>query len=112
MNGSGPGQIERMRGGGAHRNARSHDADRREGTDVRVHASTGRDDVVGSGGHHAREWNVVDVIGWKLLPVDQLRRVVQLDPPRTSRGGISGARARSNLIERQLCASNDPARLS
>ena len=62
VDGAGARQVERVRGGRAHRDARTHDADGRQRAHVRIHAPPRGDDVVGVPGHHARERDVVDVV--------------------------------------------------
>ena len=101
-----------MRGGRTHRDARAHHADGRQRIDVGVDAAAGGDDVVGVLRQHAAERDVVDVAVRKRLPVHQLLRVVQLDPPGATRDGVGGPIARRMSSSVELAAAHDPAGLA
>src|SRR5690348_16608028 len=76
-----PGDVERVGRRRPHRDARPHDAHRRQCHRVGVDAAAGRDQVVGFRRDQAAEGDEVHVIVAEHLPVHALGPVVQLDRP-------------------------------
>src|SRR5690349_7487419 len=79
---------------------------------IAVDTTTGDHDVVGIRRHHATQWDVVNVIVGKLLPVHELLRVVKLDPPRASRGGVRRSCTLTDVIDGELSDTDDPPGLA
>ena len=105
------GEVERMRGGGAHRDARAHHAHARERRDVAVDAAPGRHDVVGLGRHEAAERHVVQVVVAERLPDIALGRSCS-SIGQAVRAIASGNGPGAHVVDGQLLAPDDPARLA
>jgi hypothetical protein len=112
MDGAAAREVECMGRRRAHRHARSHHAYGRKRVCVGVDAASRRNDIVRFGRDHAAQRNVIDVAVREALPVDQLRRVVELDPPGAARNRVVGAAGAAYVVERELLPADDPARLS
>ena len=106
------GQIERMRGRRAHRDARAHDAHAGQCRDIAVDAAPGRDHVVALVRHEAAHRHIVQMVVAKRLPHMALRRVVQLDRPAGARDRVGKFASRAHVLDGELLAPGDPARLA
>src|SRR5436190_2201969 len=111
LNAAAAGNIERVRRGGAHGNARTHDAYARKRGTVSINATAGSDDILRLGRNQTAERHIVHVVICEGLPDIAIRPIVQLDRPCGARYRIRKASSGTYIIDAELLASYNPTRL-
>ncbi len=101
-----------MRCGRAHGDTRPHHPHARQRGRVAVDAAARRHDILGLRRHEAAERHIVQMIVAERLPDIAFRPVMQLDRPASAGDRVGKFGAGAHVFDRQLPASDDPARLA
>ena len=106
------GQVQRMRGRRAHRDAGSHHADARECRGVGVDASPGRHDVVRTRRGQATERHIMHMVLGERLPGISFDVMMLFERPSRAGDAVLELHSLAQLVHGEMVAAHDPARLA